>query len=418
MKPIYLDHNATTPTRPEVIEALARCYAQDYANPASRHQPGQQARRVLEDARERIAALLGADLNSPQPDHLIFTAGGTEANNLAVLGIASASERPGLYMAERTEPSPAERAGPSPAPAPALPPQIIISAVEHPSVIEPAERLLDLGWRLDTLGVDANGVLRIAELPRLLTPQTRLVSLILGNHETGVMQPVGEAVQFCQSLKIPIHTDAVQVVGKRPVNFRQLGVSALSLAAHKFGGPTGIGALILRHDLPLTPLCCGGHQQYGLRPGTESIPLAVGMMTALEIACREQADSTRRLESLRRRFEEDLLQNCPQILIHGRFADRLPQTSNIAFPGVDGQVLLIALDVAGVACSVGAACASGSSELSPTLRAMQLPGDIVRSSLRFSLGTTNTEAEIDQAVAIISRIYRSLAPPSSIFPRL
>jgi cysteine desulfurase len=401
MKPIYLDHNATSPIRPEVIDALARCCAQGYANPASGHQLGQRAHQVLENAREGIAALLGADLTCPQPDRLILTAGGTEANNLAVLGITSASLAP-----DESPPSSSERTEPASAPAP--PGQIVISAIEHPSVIEPAEHLLDLGWQVDTLGADGNGVLRIAQLPRLLSSQTRLVSMMLGNHETGVMQPVAKAVQRCQPLGIPVHTDAVQAAGKRPVNFRQLGVSALSVAAHKFRGPVGVGALILRHNLPMTPLLFGGQQQHGLRPGTESIPLAVGMLTALELACKEQSETARRLESLRQRFEEGLRRTCPNILVHGQAADRLPQTSNIAFPGVDGQMLLIALDVAGVACSVGSACASGSTELSPTLRAMNLPGDIVRSSLRFSLGADTSEADIDKAVEIISRVYRQV----------
>ena len=256
MEPIYLDHNATTPTRPEVIEAMARCYGSIYANPASQHRPGQQARRALDDARQQIAEIFGADLAPPRRDRLIFTSGGTEANNLAILGIARAGGQ--------------------------APGQIIISAGEHQSVIEPAEHLLEQGWRLDTLGMTIDGVVRTDQLPPLLGTQTRLVSVLLANHETGVLQPVAELAALCNQAGVPLHTDAAQVVGKLPVNFGRLGVAAMSVAAHKFGGPLGIGALVLRDGLPIEPLMFGGHQQSGLRPGTESAALAVGMATALE----------------------------------------------------------------------------------------------------------------------------------------
>jgi len=378
METIYLDHNATTPTRPEVVEAMVRCYAQCYANPASQHQPGQRAHRVLEDARERIAAILGADLTCPQADRLIFTASGTEASNLAVLGIA--------------------RAGGS------EPGQIVISAVEHQNVIEPAEYLLEQGWRLDTLSVTRDGVVRPECLPPFLSEQTRLVSVIWGNHETGAIQPIHQLAQICNNAGVFFHTDAVQTVGKIPVDFRSTGAAAMSLAAHKFQGPLGIGALILRHDVPIAPIQFGGHHQFGIRPGTESVALAVGMLTALELWQTEQESHRKNMESLRGRFEEGLKASMPEIIIHSAAVERLPQTSNIAFPGLDAQVLLVALDMAGVACSVGSACSSGSTELSPTLRAMGLPNEIVASSLRFSLGPTTTQAEIDEAVSRIIRV--------------
>jgi cysteine desulfurase len=378
MKSIYLDHNATTPTRPEVIEALSLALGEGYANPASQHQLGQQARKVLEEAREKIAALLGADLTCHQPDRLIFTSGGTESNNLAVLGMAQAK-------------------GDSPG-------QIIISSIEHQCVIEPAEFLLEQGYRLDTLPVSSKGVVQTEALQPILTPETRLVSVILGNHETGVLQPITEIAPLCKAQNVPLHTDAVQVAGKHTIDFRELGVSALSIAAHKFGGPLGIGALLLRHDVALKPLFYGGNQQFGLRPGTESVPLALGMLKALELAQQEQEKYIERVTRLRHRFETGLRSGFPEILVHGEAADRLPNTSNIAFPDIDGQILLLTLDMAGVACSAGSACSSGSSELSPTLRAMALPSDIVASSLRFSLGSTTTEADIDEAIARILHV--------------
>jgi cysteine desulfurase len=386
MKVLYLDHNATTPIRPEVVEAVARCCAEGYANPASQHQPGQRARRVLEDARERIGAILGADLACPQADRLIFTSSGTEANNLAVLGIARAST--------------GEKGS--------KPGQIVISSIEHQSVIEPAEDLLEQGWRVDTLGVTADGVVRVESLPPLLSGITRLVSVIWGNHETGVLQPVGELAAICNRAGVFFHTDAVQVAGKMPVSFRSLGAAAMSVAAHKFRGPLGIGALILRHDVPIAPLQFGGHQQQGIRPGTESVALAVGMLTAMELWQKEADVERERMQSLRRRFEEGLKAALPEVIVHGAAIERLPQTSNVAFPGLDAQILLMALDMAGVACSVGSACSSGSTELSPTLRAMGLPGDIVGSSLRFSLGATTTEAEIDEAVRRIVRVCEDI----------
>ena len=265
MEPIYLDHNATTPTHPEVVEAMARCHAQGLANPASQHRPGQQARRVLEDAREKIAEILGVDLAPPRRDRLIFTSGGTEANNLAVLGIAQAG---GLG----TSSGGLATSVPSGSSVPSGPGRIVISAGEHQSVIEPAEHLLEQGWRMDTLGLTPQGVVRVEQLPPLLAADTRLVSVLLGNHETGVLQPVEELAALCNRAGVPLHTDAVQVVGKLPVNFRGLGVAAMSVAAHKFGGPLGIGALSLRQDVPLLPLMFGGHQQSGLRPAPSRLP--------------------------------------------------------------------------------------------------------------------------------------------------
>jgi cysteine desulfurase len=382
MDHIYLDHNATTPTRPEVIDAMARCYTAGYANPASQHQPGQRARHVLEEARTRIAEILGAKIDCPQPDRLVFTSGGTEANNLAILGIARGR-------------------GPGPA-------SLVISAIEHASVIEPAEHLMEQGWRLDTLAVDADGVVRLDQLAGMLGPQTRIASVILGNHETGILEPIAEAAAVCNGRDVPLHTDAVAAAGKLPLDFRGLGVAAMSVAAHKFQGPLGIGALILRHGTPLEPILLGGPQQGQSRGGTESVALAVGMQTALELWHTDHEAHAQRLTALRDHFEAGLRAGIPETVIHAASVARLPNTSNVAFPGLDGQILLLALDMAGVACSVGSACASGSSELSPTLRAMGLSNSLVASSLRFSLGATTTETDVDEAVRRILRVCRDL----------
>ena len=401
MQTIYLDHNATTPTRPEVLEAIARCHAAGYANPASQHQPGQHARRILEDARQRIAEVLGGNLGNLEPDRLIFTSSGTEANNLAILGIAPSGNGDNGDDSGSESGADSDRDGDSGG-------QIVISAIEHASVIEPAEHLLERGFRLDTLGVTGDGVVRVEQLAPLLGPPTRLVSVMLGNHETGVLQPVAELAALCNRAGVPLHSDAVAVAGKLRIDFRRLGLAAMSVAAHKFQGPVGIAALLVRHGVVLRPIFFGGHQQYGLRPGTEPVALAVGMATALELWRQEQDAQTQKLTALRDRLEAGLKTGCPEAIFHGQAAARLPHTTNVAFPGLDGQVLLVALDVAGVACSVGSACASGSSELSPTLRAMQLSNEWVRGSIRLSVGATTSGSDIDEAVRRIVHVCREL----------
>ena len=384
MDSIYLDHNATTPVLPDVAAAMAECDAQGYANPASAHRAGRRARQILEDAREGIGEMLGCRFVGERADRLIFTSGGTEANNLAILGIAGGESARGT---------------------------VIISAIEHPSITGPATHLPRRGWGIGTLGVSRQGSVVADALSKLLReaatgriPPVRLVSVMLGNNETGVVQPVAELAAISREAGVPMHTDAVQAVGKQPVNVRQLDVSALSVAAHKFHGPRGIGALLLRHDATLQPRLHGGFQQGGLRPGTESVTLAVGMFAALRSWHANQSERIRHLQTLRDRFEHSLLAARPTAVVNGADAERLPQTSNVAFPGFDRQALFLALDMAGVACSTGSACASGSSDPSPTLIAMGCDDAIVRSALRFSFGVENTLSEIDEAVKRIADV--------------
>ncbi|MBN2580911.1 MAG: cysteine desulfurase [Pirellulales bacterium] len=428
MEPIYLDHNAATPIRPEAVEAMDRCYAECQANPASRHRPGQSARKILEQARTKIAAILGADLSPPRGDRLIFTGGGTEANNLALLGMAvrpmeegqrnnsprlsregmrGNSPRP-LAGEEHRNNSPRPLAGEGQGVRVVAPGRIIISAGEHQSVIGPAERLLEQGWRMDALGLTPQGVVRAERLSPLLGDDTRLVSVLLANHETGVIQPIERLAAVCNEAGVPLHTDAVQAAGKVPVDFRSLGAAAMTVSAHKFQGPPGIGALILRRDVKISPILFGGGHQSGLRPGTEPVALAVGMAAALDLWHNERKEYAKRLTEVRDRFETRLRAALPGVVVHGAGAKRLPQTSGVAFPGIDGETLLGALDSAGVACSVGAACSSDSAELSPMLRAMDLPKGLIASSLRFSFGATNTAAEIDEAVRRIAEACRRL----------
>ncbi len=253
MRPIYLDHNATTPLLPGVAQALAEAQACGYANPASQHEPGRRARRRLEEVRERVAGLLGARTGGMNPDRLLFTSGGTESNNHALRGLLG----PNLLGPEGSRP------------------HVVVSAIEHPSVSGLAEQLEREGVRVDWFGVDANGVVRVEELPGLLRPETRLVSVMLGNNETGVLQPVRRVVELCAERGVSVHTDATQVVGKLPVDFQGLGVAMLTLAAHKFHGPRGIGGLLVRGDVAPAPLLYG--QPGAERPGTPAVELAIGM---------------------------------------------------------------------------------------------------------------------------------------------
>jgi cysteine desulfurase len=379
---IYLDHNATSPLLPEVSAAMAECYAAGYANPASQHQVGRRARQALEDAREGIAAILGADLASAAPDALIFTSGGTEANNLAIFGLAGEQ-----------------------------PCRIAISAIEHPSVAEPAKELRRRGWQVDVLPVTPEGVLSVGDSlreSRQLAERVDHISVMLGNNETGAIQPIAGLAAICRETGTLLHTDAVQAVGKVPVNFRQLGVAAMTVAAHKFGGPRGIGALVLRHGVALRPQLRGGFQQAGLRPGTEDVALAVGMHAALRLWQREGPERTRRLTELRDRLERALRLGWPGLVVHAAEAERLPHTSCVAFPGLNRQALVIALDLAGVACSTGSACASGSSDPSPTLVAMGCEKQALEGSIRLSLGVASTAAEIDEASRRILAVCNDL----------
>jgi cysteine desulfurase len=396
----YLDNNATTPLLQEVADAMHAAAQARYANPASQHAAGRRARRVVEDARERIGEILGVNLATIGPDRLLFTSGGTEANNLALLGLTG-----GNIAAAAGHSAAADSATPAG--------HVLISAIEHPSIVGPGERLAADGFEVERIPVAPSGQVEIARLAELIRPTTRLVSLMFGNNETGVLQPIAAAAELCRSRGVLFHTDAAQAVGKVEIDFTALGVDALSAAAHKFHGPLGIGFLAVRRGVPLRPLLLGGFQQEGLRPGTESPVLVVGLLAALEAWARERGTRTARLAALRDTFELRLRTSCPHIKIHGEHVPRLPQTSNVAFlqspqRGVNRQALLMALDQAGIACSTGSACASGSSRPSPTLEAMQCSPAELESSLRFSFGATTTEAEIEAAAARISTVFHEL----------
>jgi cysteine desulfurase len=390
MDAIYLDHNSTTPLLPEVAAAMAGWQQAKFGNPASQHAVGRRARQALEHAREEIGRILGAQVSGRQPDRVIFTSGGTEANNLALLGMTGSAD-------------------------PHAPPgEAIISAIEHPSVTAAAGLLERRGWLIHRLGVTRDGVVDLAALDNLVNQRTRLASVMLANNETGVVQPVAEIAARCRRLGVPMHTDAAQMIGKLPVDFRALEVSAMSVAAHKFHGPLGTGALVVRGDVELEPLVVGGFQQEGLRGGTESVALAVGMHAALAAWQRESQARVERLRRLRDRLEARLIAGFSgRVIVNGAAASRLPHTSNVAFVDIDRQALVMALDLAGVACSTGSACASGSSEPSPILAAMGCDQPSLAGSVRFSLGATTAAAEIDEAAARILAVCARLAGKGS-----
>jgi len=368
---IYLDNNATTRPFPEVVDAMASHFRDAFANPGSQHLDGRRARQALERARETIADLLGAD-----PGEVIFTSGGTEAIDTALLGLT---------------------AGPEPG-------TIALTAGEHPATTQTCQILKNRGWTLHTLDVDSDGRLIADDVERLPWDALKLVSVILAHNETGVIQDVGPLARRCREQSIPLHLDAVQAVGKIPVDFHDLGATALSLGAHKFHGPRGIGALLLREGSRLEPLLAGGHQESGRRSGTEPVALAVGMAKALELCCRNQDERRAQICRLRDRLEQGLADSCAPVVVNGSREHRLPNTLNIAFPGIDGEAFLVALDLAGVACSLGSTCASGSAEPAPALLAMACPVDVCLSAVRFSLSAENTEQEIDGAIQRIAAV--------------
>lgn len=382
---IYLDHNSTTPIAASVAQTMSDCFAAGYVNPASQHRMGQRARRKLEQLRTRLAELLGASFQGMHTDQIILTSGGTESNNLALFGLPNSAD-----TATR---------------------RVVVSSIEHPSVMGPAEQLARMGYQVDTIPVDKNGVCRLDALRELIETPVSLVSLMLANNETGVIQPVAEAAAICRKRGVLIHTDAIQAIGKIPVSFQALGVDAMSFTAHKLSGPRGTGGLVLRHGLSLQPILFGGFQQMAIRPGTEDVALIAGMVHALELYANDPRGRYDHLVNLRDRLQENLIAELKDVVINGGEADRVPQTLNLSFPGVDRQSFLMAADIAGLAVSTGSACASGSSERSPVLLAMGLENEVIDGSIRISLGISTTESEIDESTLRIINIIRRFRVP-------
>jgi cysteine desulfurase len=370
---LYLDHNATTPVAAEVADRMDRVVRDVWGNASSVHHFGQQAKAVVDEARQQVAALLGADASE-----IIVTSGGTEANNFAIRGAAEALEPTGRR-------------------------HLIATAIEHEAVLKTLAALAKRGWRVTLVPVDASGIVSPAALADAISDDTALVSVMHANNEIGTIQPLADIVAIAKARGALVHTDAVQSAGKMPINVKALGVDMLSISAHKFYGPKGVGALWLRKGVRLVPFMTGGRQERNRRAGTENVPGIAGLGVAAERAGRYMGSEAERLRQLRDQLEAGVLAGVSGAERNGAATPRVPNTSNISFDRIESESLLIGLDLEGIAVSSGSACSSGTLEPSHVLKAMGLPHLRTLSSIRFSLGAGNTEADV-------ARVIKALPP--------
>lgn len=383
MRRVYMDNNATSPLLPEVLEAMRPYFAETFGNASSIHHHGQQTRAAVERARESVARLVNC-----RAAEIVFTSGGTEADNLALFGLCGAGDH------------------------------LIVSAIEHHAVLHAAQELAKRGCELTVLPVDANGLVDPPDLKRALRPNTKLISIMMANNETGVIEPVEEIGHIAAEADVYFHTDAVQAAGKIPIDVKQINCDLLSLSGHKIHAPQGIGALYLRKGTLLKPLFYGGTHERSRRPGTENVAGIVALGKAADIA-REGFDNgeVARLRSLRYRLEQKLLSSVDEIGVNSAGAARVPTTSNIHFDHIEGEALVIALDLKGLAVSTGAACSSGAVEPSHVLTAIGLPPERARASLRFSLGKQNTAEDVDFALSVIPPTLAHLRQLSPLYKK-
>jgi cysteine desulfurase len=380
---VYLDNSATTAMAPEVIEAMLPYFSEEMGNAQSVHSFGQRAKSAVERARREVAALINA-----APTEIVFVSGGTEADNFAIRGIAEAHSDHGNH--------------------------IITTKIEHPAVLATCEALESADFRVTYLPVSRDGLISIDDVREAITDDTILISAMFANNETGTIQPIEEIAAVVSEARergrvhIHFHTDAVQAVGKTPVDVKQLGIDLLSLSAHKIHGPKGVGALFVRKGTRMTKLLYGGHHERDRRAGTENVPAIVGFGRAAKLARTQLDERTSRMRELRAFLERRVMALIPNVRINGDRERRVPNISNLSFDGVDGESLLIALDLKGIAVSTGSACASGSLEPSHVLQALGLSRDEVRGSLRFSLSAYTTRREIDYVVAVLDETVARL----------
>ncbi len=386
MKRIYFDYNATTPIAPEVLAAMMPYLTEEFGNASSIHAYGQNAREAVEQARSSVGALLGA-----RPAEIMFTSGGTESNNHAILGsVAAASGKPK---------------------------HVITSAIEHVAVLDPCRALAGSGVDLTILQVDRDGLVDPEGVRHAIRPETVLITLMLANNETGTIEPIEEIGKIAAEKGIAFHTDAVQAAGKIPIDVEKLGVDLLSISAHKFSGPKGVGALYIRKGTQLGPLMYGGHSERDRRPGTEDVAAIAGMGKAADLALTGMKEESRTIGGLRDRLEQGLLDRVPQSWVNGARAPRVPNTSNMTFPYIEGEAMVIALDLKGIACSTGAACSSGALEPSHVLLALGLAPEDARATLRLSLGPQTTDSEIDFALETIPAVIERLRQLSPVYKK-
>ena len=373
MHSVYLDYNATTPLRPEALDAMLPYLREGFGNPSSAHWAGRRAKQGLEDARERVAAFIHA-----RPAEILFTSGGTESNNLALRGIVAAAR--------------GKRA------------HVITTPIEHSSTLEPLRVLATEGVAVDTLPVDGEGKIHVADVRAALRPDTALVSIGLANHEIGTIQPITELSHITREHGVPLHLDAVQAAGKLPLDVNQLGADLLSLSAHKIYGPKGMGALYVRKGITLTPLMAGGAQEREKRPGTENVAAAVGFGVAATLAAQELELTTSHCLRLIQRLWDGIQRRVPAVILNGSERSRLANTLNVWFTEAAGEGLLMGLDLAGIAVSTGSACAAGSIEPSHVLLALGRHEAAAKSALRFSVGKYTTEQDIDCVLEVLPSV--------------
>jgi cysteine desulfurase len=374
----YFDHNATTPVDPEVVEAVARALGDTFGNASSVHAFGQHAKAALDDARAAVARLIGAEAAE-----IVFTGSGTEADNFALRGAVEAQEPRGRR-------------------------RVITTAIEHEAVLNTCRHLTRRGYACTMLPVKTDGRVTVDTLRAAMSDDVAVVSIMHANNETGVIQPVAELAEVAHAHGALMHTDAVQSVGKLPVDVRALGVDLLSLSGHKFNGPKGVGALWIRKGVRLAPMLTGGRHERNRRAGTENVPSLIGLGVAATLALRKLNAEANRLAALRDRLERGVLARVPRTFVNGDGAPRVPNTTNISFDGVEAESLLIALDLEGFAVSTGSACSSGTLEPSHVLKAMNLPHGRSQNAIRFSFGAGNTEAEIDRLLDVLPRVVEKL----------
>ena len=378
MPRIYLDHNATTPLAPEVVDRMTAVLRDEFGNPSSVHHFGQRAKAAIDDARSAVATLIGGD-----PSEVVFTSGGTESDNFAIRGVAEALEPTGRR-------------------------HLLSAAIEHEAVLNTFKALSRRGWATTLLSVDQTGIVAPEDVRRALTDATALVSVMHANNEIGTIQPVAEIARLAKATGAIVHTDAVQSAGKIPVDVKALGVDLLSISAHKIYGPKGVGALWIRRGLRLQPLLTGGKHERSRRAGTENVAGIVGMGVAAQLVRAKMAAEAERLAGLRDRLEEGVLRAVSGTAINGTRSPRVPNTTNISFDRVEAESLLIALDLEGIAVSTGSACSSGTLEPSHVLKAMGFPPHRTQNSIRFSLGAANTDADVDRVIAVLPGIVEKL----------
>ncbi|HID57537.1 TPA: cysteine desulfurase NifS [Candidatus Poribacteria bacterium] len=384
MKRVYLDHNATTPVHPEVLEAMLPYYKERFGNASSVHSYGREAREAIDEAREQVAELIGAD-----PREIVFTSGGTESENFAIKGVAFLNRGKGNH--------------------------IITSAIEHHAVLNTCKYLEKKGFEVTYLRVDEHGVVDLNQLVDSITDKTILITIMHANNEIGTIQPLEEIGRIAKEKGIPLHTDAVQTVGKIPVNVDELQVDLLSLSGHKIYGPKGVGALYVRRGMRLEKLIHGGHHERNRRAGTENVPGIVGLGKAAQLALKNMDREREHLWKLSERLKEGIVKRVKFVRQNGHPQNRIPNTVNLSFEFVEGESIVLGLDMHGICVSTGSACTSGSLEPSHVLMALNVPPELAHGSVRFSLGSGNTEEEIDYTIEKVAEVVERLRMMSPLY---